>query len=351
MRVFAAALCLGLLAGVAWAGGVFETLDAKTQKQLAETARAYFDPEIEFVWQPRKAFRSALEDVQQRTGHDALVDISFLREIVYQGRHFLPRFSDKQWQRENEIIELEKTEGLYFNVVSERYRFSYTTPRKYPNDRAFAKIPRPDPFPLLLSIHEEPDNGEKYPGGAALKRRYPKANFGDLYDHWLTVAPVAARAKFLEDGAIRHRFLTGVLTNFWRRYHVDFDRIVVDGGAPAAAMAAAFPHVFAGLVLRPGQSIDLDVVANYASVPVFVAGDEDLARELEQAGHPDVSVGDDAALRTWLSERRRRTATRFAWRWKRPDHQSAHWVYLTQVDAEAPQVGLAVETLDTESVV
>ncbi len=343
MRRLAAALCVaalgfGLLAGIA---------RAEDERQLTEAARGYLDPELEFRWRPRKVFLQALADLKERTGRDALVDLGLLLEIAMQGRHFLPPFDDRKWRRENEIIDFEK-DGLYVSLVSEARRFTYCLPEDYPSDRALGKVPRPAPLPFLLAIHEALDGRAKYPGAAVLKRRYPRDDFEDLYDDWLILAPVAARAKFLEDGAIRHRFLTAVLTDFWRRYHVDFDRIVVDGGAPAAALAAAFPHVLAGLVLRPGQPIDLDVVVNYASVPVFVAGDDALARELEQAGHPDVTVGDDEALLTWLTARRRVVPTRFRWRWKRPDHGYAQWIVLTKVDEHAPEVGLAVEALDTE---
>jgi len=44
-----------------------------------------------------------------------------------------------------------------------------------------------------------------------------------------------------------------VLNQFWQRYHVDFDRIVADGSQEALAVAALFPNIFAGLVLRDAE--------------------------------------------------------------------------------------------------
>jgi hypothetical protein len=357
VRVLVAARRVGFLGlGLLTLAFLVGVAQAEDDEDVILAARAYLDPAQEFLWRPRKQLVAALAEWKERTGVDALVDIPRLREIVYQGRHFLPRLSDKKWQRDNEVVAFETTDGLYVNVMSVGQRFTYVLPEKYPDASALGKIPRPAPWPLLLAIHEEQDGkdeemkAEKYPGGAVLRRRFPKGEFDALYENWLVLAPAAARARFLDDdGAIRHRYLTGVLTDFWRRYHVDFDRIVVDGGAPAAALAAAFPHVFAGLVLRPGRPIDLDVVGNYASVPVFVVGDDELARELEQAGHSDVSVGDDEALLAWLKERRRRTVTRFRWRYKRPDHTSAHWIVVTGPVPAAPRLALQVEVLDTEA--
>lgn len=329
-------------------------LDAKTQKSLAGVVSAYLDPEVEFLWRPRKNFIAALDAIQADKGVNPLVDIPFLRQAVYQGRHFRPRFSDKKWQRDREITEFKK-ENPYLNLVSEGYRFSYAVPKGYPKDRALAKPPRPAAYPLLLCIHEERDTkdskrqSEKFPGGAVLKRRFPKDDFEELYEQWLMLAPVAARARFLEDGAIRHRYLTGVLSDFWRRYHVDFDRIIVDGAAPAAAMAAAFPHVFAGVVLRPGKDMTLEteVVRNFATVPVFVVDDKDLGKQLEEAGHGQVTVGSAKEVATWMGEQRRQMPKSFRWSLLRPDHEYANWMVITGPDYAAPDRTLEVDAVDT----
>ena len=69
----------------------FQDLDPKVQKELATAARAYFDPTVEFLWRPRKDLKAAFEEVKASAGADVLANIPLLREIVYQGRHFLAR--------------------------------------------------------------------------------------------------------------------------------------------------------------------------------------------------------------------------------------------------------------------
>ena len=187
--------------------------------------------------------------------------------------------------------------------------FARSLPATYPKPHPFPG--EKGPYPLLLSLPEAVDRidgrGEAapYPGRQCLRRRYPRDAWGTLHDRWLLLSPVAEQAGFLKpDGRIRHDRLTAVLTQFWRHYHVDFDRIVIDGHEAAAALVAAFPVVFAGVVLRPGTVVDADVVRNYASVPVYVWGDKRLAAMLKSAGHPDVTNGTDDHLFEWLEKRR-----------------------------------------------
>jgi len=335
----------------------FGDLDAKTQKDLCEKARSYFDPSVEFLWRPRKELLAVFEGLQTEKGVKVLADMPLLREIVYQGRHFLEPFDDKRWQRDHEITDFKKSQ-VYNNLKSEQWQFTYTQPRDYPKDRDLDKVPRTiAPYPLLLAVHDEEDTRDgsqsvAYPGEACLRRRYPKDTFDKLYDAWLTLAPVAPRGKFLEDdGLIRHRFLTAVLTEFWRRYNVDFDRIVIDGGSPAAAMAAAFPHIFAGFVLRPSKDLTVvtDVVRNYAGVPVFVVGDEAWGQKLRDAGHPDVTVGGPKELAPWLEARHRVTPRSFHWTMVNQDHKNANWIDITVPDYAAPERTLDVEVVDTEA--
>jgi hypothetical protein len=150
------------------------------------------------------------------------------------------------------------------------------------------------------------------------------------------VAPVAPRARFLEDGRIRHEVLTRVIGETWRRYHVDFDRIVVDGAEPAAALAAAYPDLFAGVVLRGGTP-DPRTVPNFAHVPVFVVDDAPLARELDRAGHPEVTVGSPSEAVAWIARRRRTFVASFAWFAVSEDHRWARYVAIRSWDEREPR--------------
>ncbi|MFV1959077.1 MAG: hypothetical protein ACC662_06650 [Planctomycetota bacterium] len=331
----------------------FRALDARTRKEVATATREYLDPARKSVYMPRKRLMQILAKLQAQ-GIRALADVGFLKQLAYQGRHFLPRFSSKEWRKAHADAEFKKTSGVFRNVKSERIRFTYTLPKSYPKKTALRKIPRPPPSPLLLVLHEKEDlvdhrgDSQRFPGEAALKRLYPKGKSGPLYDGWFLLAPVAARARWLEpNGNIHHRFSVSVLREFWQHYHVDFDRIVVDGNSGAAALAAAFPLVFAGVVLRGGKIIP-DTVRNYASVPVFVVGDKELAKALRDAGHPDVTEGNDAQLVPWLEKRKRKIPTSFEWSVHGQDNIFANWIYVDLADfSPDAERTLKVETLDT----
>ncbi len=305
---------------------------ARDRKELVDAAREYLDPSVTSVYWPRKHFVAQLATLKEEKQIDALKDLDFLRQIINQGRGFLPDFSDKSWRKSNNVGYFKKDKGVYYNLKSERMRFTYVQPKKYPSERDFRKIPRDPPFPLLLTFHEQDDtydskgNAEEFPSQAVLMRRYPKKSFPDLYQDWFLLAPVVARAKWLEPhGAIKHGYSTSVLHRFWKHFNVDFDHIVLDGKEEAAALAAVYPLVFAGLVLHGGD-INPSTVKNFASVPVFVKGDAKLEKLLKEAGHPDVTTGDDAALMTWLAERERKVPATFDWEIQLPDHVFANWI-------------------------
>jgi hypothetical protein len=158
------------------------------------------------------------------------------------------------------------------------------------------------------------------------------------------LAPVTARAKFVEeDGTVRTAFTTDLLSDFWRRYHVDFDRIVLEGADAALAMACAHPIFYSGLVLRGGK-VDPALVRNYAPLPVFVF-DETIEKELKAAGHPDVTRGDAAALTAWMNSEKtvRKVPTKFSWSVKVPDQTVAYWVNVVAYDPVAAERSLVVE--------
>ncbi len=351
--VFALVAVLAVGAAAAAAPSILD-LDARSRKDLIDAARSYFDLEAETVYTPRKNFKAQLEKLQEK-GMDALKDASVLKQIVYQGRDFGERFSDKGWQKSNDVTEYKTSKALYRNVKSESYWFTYTEPRGYPKETKLEReIPRDPPLPLLLVFHDAADtidkknDAEPYPGEAALTRLYPKESFGDLYDQWFTLAPVAPRALFVQDGQLQHRFSTMILREFWRRYHVDFDRFVVDGKTEALQFASIFPHLLAGIVLRGGTA-DPALVRNYASVPIYVVGDPALKKTLDEAGHPDVTVGDAKGLWDWLQKRQRKIPRSFHWNIASGDHIYANWINVVRAIFEGPsERSLDVTVLDTK---
>jgi hypothetical protein len=342
---------LALLAAAPLAQGKrIEDLDRARQKEVIDAARAYFaDPDFDAPWAARKQFRAVLGQIESE-GTPPLKDLQLLQDVVNQGRAFAPEFSDRDWQKLNDIADHRKARvaANTFNVVSERLRFTYSLPKDYKGGKALTKLPREEPRPLLVTLHEDADyTGKEYPGEEVLERRWPKKTFGDLYDNWFILAPVAARAMFTEtDRSIRHPFYTEVLRQMWRRYHIDFERVILDGTSDAAIIAASQPYVYAGLVLRGGE-VEPDLVKNYASVPVYVVGDDKLAKALTDAGHPSVTQGDDAGLYAWMEKQRAVTPKSFHWTVTRTDHELAQWIQLFTLDWSAPRRVLDVQVVDT----
>ncbi len=354
-------LALSALVVVATLAATSAGADPTTEKELVEAARAYLDPANEAVYAARKHFEEALATRRRDMGIDALGDLDVLRQIINQGRGFLPDFSDKSWRKSNNVGYFKKDKGVYYNLESERMRFTYVQPKQYPSERDFGKIPRGDPYPLLMAFHEPQDtydstsNADAFPGQAVLMRRYPKKRFPALYQDWFMLAPSVVRAKWMyEDGALRHAFSTATLQRFWRHAHVDFDRIVLDGKGEAALLASVFPNVFAGMVLRGGH-VDLSTVPNFAAVPVFVVEDPALERALRQAGHPDVRSGDRDALTSWLQARKRRVPASFDWVVASSEHVFANWIHILETTSRESASGsplepmLRVRYVDTES--
>ncbi len=47
-------------------------------------------------------------------------------------------------------------------------------------------------------MHDKQDyTGEKYPGAAMMKRRFPKKTWKEFYENWIVLCPVAAAGNYL----------------------------------------------------------------------------------------------------------------------------------------------------------
>ncbi len=172
--------------------------------------------------------------LEEAHGVNALADIPFLRTVVYQGRHFRSAIRRQEVAAATEITTFKKTSGIYINLKSEQSQLHVHDAEELPEGAALEKILAPQTVSAPRDHPRSTRYGQRAAGGgqvprrdAVLKRRYPKGDFAVRLRELAHAGAVAPRAKFLdEDGSIRHRFLTVVLTEFWRRYHVDFDRIV-----------------------------------------------------------------------------------------------------------------------------
>jgi hypothetical protein len=280
--------------------------------------------------------------------------MDIVRDLAYQGRGFLKDYRDKKWQKAEGNVELHDGKYATSVVAGNRLRLAFSIPKKEYVEANLAKSPRPDPFPTLVSLIEEKDySGKQWPGEDLVARRYgTNAAYKELLERWIVLAPLAVRGNYLEDGKVRGLFFNDQIKDFYQRYHVDFERLVLDGDAGTVlAIASMQPSFFAGLVVRKpiGSSpeIDPDVVVNYGPVPVFVVDDEAIYAKLKEAGHPDVKKGTDAEAMEWLKARRRKAPKSFAWRAKTTQQVLAHWLYFDP-DWNAQKRTLKVEVLDTK---
>lgn len=323
--------------------------DPKMFKDLVEAARLYLNLEVE-QWKGRTAFLNALM-AQAEQKRYPLTDLAFLRWLTAQGRSFHQDMRESRWRRDFNISEY-KSEGPFTHVKSEDFNLTFLLPKAYPSrSKDLEKYPRDDPFPTVMVLHEKDDySGKKLPGVHALKRIWPKDEFEGLYEKWIAFVPVAAAGNYTEeDGRIRWEFLSSPFARFWKHYHVDFERVILDGGDAALAAAPALASWFAGIVLRDGQLTDAlkGTVCNYATVPVFVVDKPALAKSLTEAGHPNVTLGKPGELLAWMEAQRRVTPKKFSWNVQRFDQVLPYWVNLDSPNFAAAERTLEVEVVDT----
>ncbi|MFM8980913.1 MAG: hypothetical protein ACKOSS_10705 [Planctomycetia bacterium] len=344
-----AAALLGVAGGMGPASAEDKPIDPKLMGELVKAMRAYLQLDAD-PYNGREATRAAIAKIEAGGGPKVLSDMAALRRATDQGRDFDADYRDRKWQKQEANTEV--NEGKVAINVSrpDKLRLAFSVPKKDYNDAALAKIPRVEAFPTLITLIEEKDyTGKKFPGEEAIARRY--GTMKEVLEHWLLFAPVAVRGNYIEDGKVRQLFFTAQFKDFYQRFHVDFERVVLDGDATTATtIAASQPYMYAGIVLRRPLSgepkVDPDVVTNYANVPVYVVGCPQIEGLLKDAGHPDVTRGDEAGLPAWLAQRKRVVPRKFTWRVKASDQVFANWLWFAP-DWSQEDRSLTVEVFDT----
>ena len=329
--------------------------DPKPFRAIVDAARQYFDLDEE-QWKGRTALMAELE-AHAAEGRYFLKDMAALRWLVYEGRSFDPPLDDRKWQKSINVTEFKKLGGTVETIKSEDWIFTYSVPSDYWKLKDFrSKYPRPAPLPLLLAMHDKADSvGQKYPGDVFFKRLYPKKDWEELYDGWILLCPTAAAGNYLSpSGMIRPLVFDSPLAELWRHYHVDFDRVILDGSDQAFVAAASKSVYFAGIVFRGDWELEdqqKDLVQNFATIPVYVVNNPKLAKQLEEAGHGSVTAGvGGKTLQKWMNERRRTPPKKFSWSVQpmRFDQVLPYWVNLDNPNWSAPRRHLQVEVVDTE---
>jgi hypothetical protein len=307
----------------------------KERNDAVALFRGYLDRESQDATRNRLDLVAALARWERAGVADPLADVRALLDIVYEARPFSPgpyaprQFGPKAKFDRDEWARITSVDG-------NGARFSLSLPTRYEPRKANA-VP---PYPTILLLHdlvdfEEGSKSKEFPGAEAIRRLYPRDGpFRSVLEDWLVFAPVATQAQFDSE---TNRRAVGPFSDFWKRYHVDFERVVLDGGKDTFSIASKLSFFFSGIVVRKGANApDPALVGNYRHLPVYVVGDDDVpaVRVLRDAG-VDVTEGAAEGLSTWLLTLRSRTVpTEFTWHVGDPrSHVLAHWISVNEATA------------------
>jgi hypothetical protein len=329
-------------------------LGAAARREFAALFRDYLQDDLPDRTRHRLELRAGLERWKKR-GIDLFADLDGLTDVLYRARPFAPHYDKKMFKAvdknaaflRDKVNRIVSVSGKAHLEAPDPLRLSFSLPPSYPAD---ADVLRAAPaFPTIVLLHDLVDfkegaKSKEFPGAEAIRRRYPRQGAQKaVLDEWIVFAPVASDARFGEQVGRR---VTVPFSDFWKRYHVDFDRVVLDGGAHALDVAAAMPVFLAGVILRvPTVATDPRLFVNFAHVPVYVVGGEDapVGADLRKRGVA-VTTGTETGLSAWLDEVRRRgrvVPCGFRWFVGDPDlHRLAHWI---NVNSPIPSAELKVK--------
>ena len=326
--------------------------EAKKFKKLIEGAREYFDKDVD-IWAGRKKFEAQLNELA-KNGQFPLINPSFMSWLVAQGRSFEPQFDDRKWAKANGIQVTDR--GWWgYEVKGDEIWAHVREPSSYVDKQGkFDDVPRLGPWPVVLAMHRKRDPDEKKGAGRAwMESKWDKKTHADLFENWFTLMPIVAAAKYTDNGVIRAEKVFKILRDFWNRYHMDYDRVVVDGNEDALLLASTNGTPFlCGVIVRNASVKDGKLVSeklsatlkNASHLPVYVVGKPEIGKALKAAGLTDVTDGDgQASLVKWMGERRRTMPKKFSWHVKDKDQQVAYWVSLDQPLWDAKQISVDVD--------
>lgn len=331
----------------------------KERAELVPLFRSYLEGDSPDGFKFRIAMLGALKKLEA-SGVGILADIEKLKGLIYQARPFLPGYEKKnvpkEIAKETEVIFNSGT-GVT-NVKWGESRLSISLPPAYVAARDAKKLGTLPPFPMIVTLHTKDDyedakQQKPWAGEEAIKRLYPKTSMKAVTDAWIVYAPIYPKGKFTDDDAVRRDRVP--LPPIFRRHHVDFDRIVIEGGIEAVLFAAAYPMYFAGVIVH-GDTTDVpaDLVQNLASTSVFVMQTGDavapIVKKLTDGGHPPERLrsGPPSALPEWLGTVRRTVPKAFKWAVKdKSAHRTAYWINIDVLDESVPVPTIEAGLVDT----
>jgi RNA polymerase sigma-70 factor, ECF subfamily len=336
-------------------------LSAGESTLLVETLRGYLDVDSADAFKFRNRFIKEV-DALRRQGVELLGDHDSLLSAIYAARPFEPYFDvanvPAAQRRGTEI----RHSASGADVRWGERRLSMSFPNGYYDLERRRKLNSVAPFPLIVTLHElSPDFEDaktgainEWPGGEAIRRLWDRTTMKAVTDRWLIVAPEAPRGLFVEDGKLQNSRIP--LAEIWKRYHVDFDRIVLDGSSDALAFAVSQPNFYGGLIVRARGPMQLErpateLLGNLSTLSIFVDGPDGapVVAALRAAGLGGrLTVGGPERLADWLETVHRRVPRKFAWTVEDKDAQQfAHWINLEQWSDAVETPTLDVECVDT----
>ena len=324
----------------------------KQFKSLVQGARAFFDLN-ERIWTGRKQFHNELKKFAAKDT-PLMKDMNFVRWLVAQSRSFEPQMDDVKWRKHFNVQENFSAAYTGFELKGSDLWIHIREPQSYPRkNKALSKYPRPGPWPAIYSLHNKTQAVSKGAGNNVVEAYWTKAKQPEIFENWFIAVPIASAGKFVSnDGRLDSARAMQPLVRVWTHYHIDFDRIILEGEQAALTMLSGQPVFFAGAILRQGMldsPLLKNSVVNYAHIPLYVVKRPELAKELRAAGHPNVTEGEDAGLVAWLKERKRVEPTKFRWNIiDESAQQLAWWINADSVNMSASERYIEAEVLDTE---
>ena len=337
-------------------GDAWAPADPGAHRKLVLGLRYYLDLD-EDIWAGRKAFD---KELRRLAANDVfpLADPRLLRWLVEQGRSFALPLDDPRYLRSESAVVRQRGE-TGFEVQHDTLHVHVREPNRYARQRLH-RFPRPAPWPVVVALHDDTDAASTGgPGRSWLDRHWHDDDHQTLRDDWFAFVPISSDGRFSDGMRLTPDKVFGPLRQLWSRYHIDFDRVVLDGGQDALLGVVTNATAFlAGLVLRDVAVVDgqianakiADSLVNITHLPVYVVDRPDLAKALRAAGLRHVVEGDGRdTLVDWMGRRRRHLPRRFDWEVVDADQQVAYWVSIDQPLWEAPRRTLTAAVREDDS--